>query len=134
MKKLTWLLAGLLLFGPALQTANAHPQNDKQTSTIDQIKIQVAKLGVGDKARATITTKDGAKIKGYVYRAGDDDFVMRDGKTGNPATIRYADVAKVEADHGPSAGRNVLSGVAIGTGAAVTAILFAFFVAAARHR
>jgi len=123
MKKLTWLLAGLLLFGPALQTANAHPQNDKQTSTIDQIKIQVAKLGVGDKARATITTKDGAKIKGYVYRAGDDDFVMRDRKTDAATTIRYTDVARIERNKGHSLARNMLIGVGIGAGAVVGAIL-----------
>lgn len=123
MKKLTWLLAGLLLFGPALQTANAHPQNDKQTSNIDQIKIQVAKLGVGDKARATITTKDGAEIKGYVYRAGDDDFVMRDRKTDGATTIRYTDVARIERNKGHSLARNMLIGVGIGAGAVVGAIL-----------
>jgi len=123
MKKLTWLLAGLLLFGPALQTANARSQNDKQTSTIDQIKIQVAKLGVGDKARATITTKDGAKIKGYVYRAGDDDFVMRDRKTDAATTIRYTDVARIEPNRGHSLARNMLIGVGIGAGAVVGAIL-----------
>ena len=123
MRTLSWLIAGLLLLGPALQTANAQPQNDKQTSTIDQVKIQVAKLGVGDKARATITTKDGAKIKGYVYRAGDDDFVIRDRKTDAATTIRYTDVAKIERNKGHSLARNMLIGVGIGAGAVVAAIL-----------
>jgi hypothetical protein len=123
MRTLSWLIAGLLLLGPALQTANAQPQKDKQTSTIDQVKIQVAKLGVGDKARATITTKDGAKIKGYVYRAGDDDFVIRDRKTDAPTTIRYTDVAKIERNKGHSLARNMLIGVGIGAGAVVAAIL-----------
>ena len=94
MRTLSWLISGLLLLGPALQTANARPQNDKQTSTIEQVKIQIARLGIGDKARATITTKDGTKIKGYVSRIGDDDFVMRDRKTDAPTTVRYADVVK----------------------------------------
>ena len=123
MKTLTWLISGLLLLGPALQTANAGPQNDKQTSNIDQIRIQVAKLGLGDKARATITTRDGAKIKGYVYRAGDDDFVMRDRKTDAPTTIRYADVARIERNKGHSMARNISIGVAIGVGALLSAIL-----------
>src|SRR2546421_10262923 len=123
MKTLTWLISGLLLLGPALQTANAGPQNDKQTSNIDQIRIQVAKLGLGDKARATITTKDGAKIKGYVYRAGDDDFVMRDRKTDAATTIRYTDVARIERNKGHSLARNMLIGVGIGAGAVVGAIL-----------
>ena len=119
MRTLSWLIAGLLLFGPALYTVQAQPQN----SNIDQIKIEVAKLGVGDKARATITTKDGAKVKGYVYRAGDDDFVMRDRKTDAPTTIRYADVARVERNKGHSLARNMLIGVGIGAGAVVGAIL-----------
>lgn len=119
MRTLSWLIAGLLLLGPALQTANAQ---DKQTSTIDQVKIQVAKLGVGDKARATITTKDGAKIKGYVYRAGDDDFVIRDRKTDAATTIRYTDVAKIERNKGHSLARNMLIGVGIGAGSVIAAI------------
>src|SRR5205809_7577029 len=123
MRTLSWLISGLLLLGPALQTANARPQNDKQTSTIEQVKIQIAKLGIGDKARATITTKDGAKVKGYVYSGGADDFVMRDRKTDAPTTVRYAEVAKIERNKGHSMARNVLLGVAIGTGALLSAIL-----------
>lgn len=123
MKKLTWFMAGLLVLAPAMQSVSAYQQNNKQTSTIDQIKIDVAKLGVGDKARATITTKDGAKTKGYVFRTGDDDFVMRDRKTDAPTTIRYADVAKIQRDRGHSMARNILIGVGIGTGALLSAIL-----------
>ena len=122
MRTLAWLVSGLLLLGPALQTINARQQDDKQTSTIEQVKIQVAKLGIGDKARATITTRDGAKVKGYVYRAGDDDFVMRDRRTDAPTTVRYADVVKVERNKGHSMARNVLIGVGIGAGALLAAI------------
>jgi hypothetical protein len=122
MRTLSWLISGLLLLGPALQTANARPQNDKQTSTLEQVKIQIAKLGIGDKARATITTKDGAKVKGYVFSAGDNDFVIRDRKTDAPTTIRYPDVAKIERNKGHSMARNVLIGVGIGAGALLTAI------------
>jgi hypothetical protein len=79
----------------------AHRQSDKQASTLEKIKIKIAKLGVRQKARATITTRDGAKIKGFVSSAGDEDFVMRadfsqprfmtfvlrDRKTASPTTI-----------------------------------------------
>ena len=123
MRTISWLIAGLFLLAPVLQTVNAQPQNDKQASTIDQIKIQVAKLGVGDKARATITTKDGTKTKGYVYRAGDDDFVMRNRKTDAATTIRYTDVTRIERNQGHSLARNMLIGVGIGAGAVVGAIL-----------
>lgn len=129
MRTVSWLLSALLLLAPAAQTFGAGQKVDKQAPTIDQIKIQVAKLGVGDKARATITTKDGAKIKGYVSQAGDDDFVMRDRKTGAPTTIRYVDVAKVERNHGHSVARIVL--IAVGAGTAI--VLASIFLAIARN-
>jgi len=125
MKRLSWLLAGLLLLGPALQTVSARQQSDKQALSLEQIKIQVTRLGVGEKARATITTRDGAKIKGYVDRVGDEDFVMRDRKTTAPTTIRYADVQKIDRSHGHSLARNILIGVSIGAGVVVVAIIAA---------
>jgi len=129
MRTLSLLISGLLLLGPALQTVNARQQTNKQASSIDQVRIQVAKLGVGDKARATITTTEGAKIRGYVYRAGDNDFEMRDRKTGTPTTIRYSDVAKVERHHGHSIAKIVL--ISVGAGTAI--VLAAIFAAIARN-
>lgn len=123
MKAISWLMAGLLLLAPALQTVNARTQDKNQTSSIDQVKIQIAKLGLGDKARATITTHNGVKTKGYVFSAGDDEFVMRDRKTDQPTTIRYADVAKIQRDRGHSMARNIAIGVGIGAGALLGAIL-----------
>src|SRR2546429_2927695 len=100
MRVLAYLMAALFLLTPALQTVSASPQNNKPPLTVEQIKIQIAKIGTGDKARATITSKDGARTKGYISKAGDDDFVIRDRKTDAPTTIRYADVAKIERHHG----------------------------------
>jgi hypothetical protein len=125
MRTLSCLISGLLLLAPALQTVNARQQTDKQTSNIEQVKIKIAKLGVGDKARATITTKDGAKTKGYIYRAGDDNFEMRDRKTSASTTIRYADVAKIDGNRGHSVMRNVLIAVGIGSAVVLTAVYLA---------
>ena len=128
MSTLSWLVAALLLLAPAAQTFGAGQKADKQTP-IEKVKIQVAKVGVGEKARATITTKDGAKIKGYVSQAGDDDFVMRDRKTSSPTTIRYADVAKVERNQGHSVAKIVL--IAIGAGTAI--VLASVYLAIKRN-
>jgi len=125
MKKLSWLISGLLLLAPALQTVSARQQTDKQASTVEQIRIQVTKLGVGEKARATITTKDGTRIKGYVDRTGDEDFVMRDRKANAATTIRYVDVKKIDRSYGHSLARNILIGVAIGTAAVVIGVVAA---------
>jgi len=37
-------------------------------------KFSVAKIGVGEKAKATVILKDGTKKKDYIGQAGDDDF------------------------------------------------------------
>ena len=124
MRTVSWLLSALLLLAPATQTFAAGRKADKQTP-VEKIKIQVAKLGVGEKARATITIKEGAKIRGYVYRAGDDDFEMRDRKTNAPTTIRYVDVAKVDDSRGHSVARNVLIIAGIGTAIVLASVCFA---------
>jgi hypothetical protein len=121
---LSYAIAGsLLLSAVSLQVI---AQGDKQPLT-EQLKIKVARLGVGEKAKATITLKDGSKTKGYVSRAGDDDFVMRDRKTDAATIIRYADVQKVDSNKGHSTARNIAIGVGIGVGAflAVIAITLA---------
>ena len=120
MKKLTCLVASLLLLATFALPASAK-QGDTQT-TVEAVKIKVAKLGVGEKAKATVFLKDGKKIKGYIAQAGDDDFVLRDRKTDTPSTIRYADVAKVDSNRGHSTARNVGIGVAVGVGAVLTTL------------
>ena len=126
MKTVSWLLLIALLFVPSARTLGAGQKTDNQPVTIEQIKIQVARLGVGDKARATITRKDGTKAKGYVYTAGDDNFVIRDRKTDAPTTISYADVARVQPDKGHSKAKHIGLGVAIGVGAFLGILLIAF--------
>jgi len=90
-----------------------------QTPTnLDHVKKNVAKLGVGSKAKATITLHDGSKVKGYVYSAGDEDFVVRDKKTDKPTTIRYAEVKNVDDNRGHHTAKLVV--LFVGIGAAVT--------------
>ena len=124
-KTLSYLLSVLLL-AAVCQVAGAQQKTGNQTTSVEQIKISVAKLGTGAKARGTITLNSGAKVKGYVAQAGDDDFVIRDRKTDAPTTIRYADVAKVQADKGHSKARNLGLGIAIGAGAFLGILLIAF--------
>jgi hypothetical protein len=122
---LSYAVASSLLLSAVSLRVTAQ-QGDKQPVT-EQLKIKIARLGVGEKAKATITLKDGTKTKGYVSRAGDDDFVLRDRKTDAASTIRYADVLKVDSNKGHSTARNIAIGVGIGVGAflAVIAITLA---------
>ncbi len=125
MKHISWLMAVLLLLTPLSQVFAA----GQSLTPVDKIKSKVAKLGVGSKARATIKLNDGSKVKGYVYSAGDEDFVIRNRETDAPTTIRYADVKSVDDNRGHSIARNVL--IVVGIGAAVT--IAAVFGAIARN-
>lgn len=126
MKHISGLLAVLLLLAPLSQLTAA---GQTQKSSTDKAKSQIAKLGVGSKARATIKLNDGSRVKGYVYSAGDEDFIIRDRNTDAPTTVRYADVKSVDDNRGHSIARNVL--IAVGIGAAVT--VAAVFAAIARN-
>jgi hypothetical protein len=97
-------------------------QAEQQATTLEAVKIKIAKLGLGAKAKATIRLKDGSKTKGYIAQAGEDSFVIRDRKSDAPTTIRYSDVAKVEENRGHSTARNIAIGVGIGVGALLLAI------------
>ena len=114
------LLAVLCLFVPVSRLAAQAPQ-----MTADRAKIEVAKLGVGEKARGKITLKNGTRVKGYVSRADENDFVIRDRKTDTPTTINYADVTKVQKDSGHSTARNLGIGIGIGAGAFLAILLIA---------
>ncbi|HKR60021.1 MAG TPA: hypothetical protein VJS64_09800 [Pyrinomonadaceae bacterium] len=124
MKTLSWFLLVILLLTPAAHTLAAG-QKANQFTTTDQIRMKIAKLGVGESAKATITTRDGLKTKGYVYSAGDEDFVMRDSKSLASTTIRYADVNKVETSKGFSAIGRAFTIAGITTAATLAGIYFA---------
>ena len=121
---LTCLLAIVLFIASISLPVAAQQTNSNGT---DKVKAKVAKLGVGEKAKATVILKDGTKRKGYIGQAGGDDFVLRDRKTDSPTTIRYSDVTKVESNKGHSTARNLAIGIGIGAGAflAIIAIVFA---------
>jgi hypothetical protein len=121
-------LIGLLatvLFVASLSLPVVAQQNNSEATTLDKVKAKVAKLGTGEKAKATLILKDGTKLKGYIGQAGNDDFVVRDRKTDSPTTIRYSDVAKVESNKGHSTARNLGLGIGIGAGAFLGILLIA---------
>ena len=117
---LTCLLASVLFVASISMPVAAQQTNP---NGIEKIKAKVAKLGVGEKAKATVFLKDGTKKKGYIGQAGSDDFVLRDRKTDAPSTIRYTDVSKVDSNRGHSTARNLAIGIGIGAGA-LLAIIF----------
>lgn len=118
----------LLISCALLLTTLSQPaagQGNKPAQTVETIKVKLAKLGVGEKAKATIRLKNGSKIKGYVALADEEDFVIRDRKTNAPTTIRYHDVMRVESNQGHSTLNNIAIGAGIGAGLIFSMILIA---------
>jgi hypothetical protein len=115
----TYLICSLatVLFVASLTLPVVAQQSNSEGTILDKVKAKVAKLGTGEKAKATLILKDGTKLKGYIGQAGSDDLVLRDRKTDSPTTIRYSDVAKVESNKGHSTARNLGLGIGIGAGA-----------------
>ncbi len=116
-----------MLVAASLSLPATAQQHFAQGPTAEQVKISIARLGVGEKAKATVILRDGTKTKGYIAQTGNDNFELRDRKTDASTTIRYSDVAKVESNKGHSTARNIGLGVGIGVGAflAVIAITLA---------
>jgi hypothetical protein len=111
----------------AAPVVNAAPaQSSADAQTVEKVRLKVAKMGLGDKAKVTVRMKDGRKIKGFVTQAGDKDFTVRDRKTGDPTLILYDDVVKVEDNRGRSTLKNILIGVGVGAGAFLAVILIVF--------
>lgn len=118
---LSILLAGLLLVAVSSKSALAIQTNDDAIA-IEKVRLKVAKIGLGEKARVTVRTKSGARIKGFIAQAATDDFTVRLKDNGDSTTILYRDVAKVDDNRGESRTKNILIAVALGAGAFIAII------------
>ena len=111
------LAAAVVFTALGLQAVSARGAGDAQT--VEQVRVKVAHIGVGEKARVEVKLRDNTKLKGYVSAAGADSFTVTEAKTGATRTISYADVAQVKRAAG---GLSPLAWGIIG-GAAVAAVV-----------
>jgi hypothetical protein len=128
-KYLAFALVALLLQSFAAMPASAaavaaKTQAERDAQTLEEVKVKVARLGVGERARATVKFKDGTKLKGYISQANEAEFIVRDRKTNAPTVVLYRDVARVDSNRGHSTARNVALGTAIGVGSVLTVLGF----------
>jgi len=129
-KYLTFALVALLLqsfvgipaTAASLVAVKEKTQAERDAQTLEQVKVKVARLGVGERARVTVKFKDGTKLKGYISQATDAEFIVRDRKTDAPTAVLYRDVARVDSNRGHSTARNITIGVAVGAGAVLTVL------------
>lgn len=119
-KILTLALASLVVF--AQSGVRAATQATKDADTLEKVRANVDRAGLGERARVTVKMKDGTERKGYVSERRDAEFVLRDRKTDAPAIIAYNDVARVHVDRGHSTARNTALGIGIGAGAVLVVL------------
>lgn len=108
----------LQLFNIGPVSARASAAGDKEAMA-EKVRKNIEKLGVGEKARVNVKLRDGTTHKGYVYQVGQDSFTLVEDKTGQQATIAYADVQGIKG-HNLSTGKKIALGV--GLAAATLAI------------
>ncbi len=95
-KHLSFALIALFVCAAGATKGARAAQNDGEATRIEAVKQRIGKIGVGERARVTIKLRDGSEVKGYIYRTGDDNFIVADSKTGARTTVSYADVAEVK--------------------------------------
>ena len=103
---------------------NPKPARKDPVPQAQKIKMKVAKMGTGEKAKAKIKLRSGEKLKGYISSAGENDFTITDKKTGQSKTIAYSDVDEIKKP-GLSQGMKIaiIVGIAVVATAAILAIL-----------
>jgi hypothetical protein len=94
-KVLSVVLMGLLVTA-GCGGALAQSSRQAEARALEKVKAKVARLGVGEKARAQIKLRSGQKIKGYLSSAGQNDFTLTELKSGATTTVAYADVVEVK--------------------------------------
>ena len=129
-KLLSIVLIGLLVFLASGGRALAQSSGKDEVKALEKIKAKIAKLGVGEKARAQIKLRNGQKIKGYVSSAAPNDFALTQRKSGTTTTVAYADVVEVRKP-GLSTGAKIA--IAVGIGVGVLAVLAAVVVHGLNH-
>ena len=91
-------LSGMLLITVA-GFQSIHAQNTPDSQRLDTVRAQVAKIGIGEKAKVHVKLQDQTKLKGYISDASQDSFTVVDSKTG-ARTLAYSDVTEVRKQSG----------------------------------
>jgi len=121
-KFLSLVFISLLVFAANAETISAQTNTGNNPSTVEKIKANVLKRGVGEKKRVRVKMLDGTKMKGYISQAGEDSFTLTDSKTKQTNAVAYRDVAQVK---GSGLSNAAKIGIVVGIGAAVAVIVIA---------
>lgn len=66
-----------------------------QDESVEKIKLEVLKLGVGPDAHIKVKLSDNRIVKGFVSERNDDYFIVTDEKSKFTTRIKFSDVKKI---------------------------------------
>lgn len=114
-KSLSLLLTGLLIHSMNLTILTfANTRAEKALLVAGRMKADVAKLGVGPRARVKVKLQDKTELDGYISEVSKDHFVVTNAKTGTAMSIAYTEATQVK-------GNKLSTGTKIGIGVAAIA-------------
>lgn len=88
-----------------------------------KVRMDVLKMGVGEKVRVDVKLRDSSKLKGYIGDVSEDSFTVVNSKNGFNQRMAYANVDKVKkSGNGFSARSWIILGAAV-AGAVATWIV-----------
>ena len=126
-KILSIFLIGLLINIWGIQSIAAQTQ-DKEAQSAEKVKTKIARLGVGEKARVSLTLKDNTQLKGYISENKENEFVVADAKTNAKTVVPYSQVKTLKGRNG-SNGTKIAIGVGVAAGVAAALIIVIYLVA-----
>jgi hypothetical protein len=116
-------LSGLLFQQVAAAPQNAPPLSEKESRRAEKVKVKIAALGTGEKARVRISlrSRDRRGVSGYIKEAGAESFTVVEPKTGVVTVIPYSQVKAIN----PNRALPVLVTLGVGVGIIVTVVAVA---------
>jgi hypothetical protein len=80
----------------AQELSQTHPGETNTGNTLEKIKTDIYRRGIGEKSTVVVKMNNGTTRKGYIQQAADESFDLAIFKTGKTTSIAYRDVAEVK--------------------------------------
>src|SRR5215469_11093144 len=118
-KQFTFCLAASLLFN---SLGVAQGTETQEMVRVTKLKASVQKRGIGENSRVKVTLRKKEEIKGYISKIEDASFDVTDKTTGQPKTILYVDVEKIQ---GAGLSKGAKIGIIAGAAVVIVVVVFA---------
>lgn len=111
--------------------AGGTPQAQAQASAqVVNVKEQVQKRGVGEKSRVKVTLMNASEVKGYISKIDEASFAVTDKKSGQTATVSYAEVQRVQ---GPGLSKGATIGITVAVVVGVLVVIVVVLAVKVNH-